>query len=45
MVGLNIKEIDEVIINIANRKEQPSFSIGNPCYGGMLYGIVSIKDF
>jgi hypothetical protein len=45
MVGLNKKEIDEVIINIANRKEQPSFSIGNPCYGGMLYGNVSFKDF
>jgi len=45
MVGLNKKEIDEVLINIVNRKEQPSFSIGSPCYGGMLYGIVSIKDF
>lgn len=44
-VGLNKIEIDEILKNITNRKEQPSFSVGSPCYGGQMYGIVSIKDF
>ena len=45
MVGLNKKEIKEVLRNITSRKEQPSFSVGSPCYPGSRYGTVSINDF
>jgi hypothetical protein len=45
MVGLNKKEIDKVLKNITNRKEQPSFSVGSPCYHSTRYGTISINDF
>ena len=45
IIGLNKKEINEVLRKITNRKEQPSFSVGPPCYPGNFYGVVSIKDF
>ena len=44
-VGLSKEEIYDILNDITNRKEQSSFSIGPPCYGGAYYGTPSIKDF
>jgi len=44
-IGLNKKDIKNVLENPNIKIEQPSLSIGGPDYPGTYYGTISIKDF
>ena len=44
-IGLNKKDLKNVLENPNTRTEQPSFSIGGPDYPGTYYGTISINDF
>lgn len=43
--GLNKGEIDAVLKEMVNKKEQTNFSAGYACYPGGYYGSISVKDF
>ena len=44
-LGLNKKDIDNMLIEADPRNEQTSFSLGPPWYCGGYYGTVSINEF
>jgi len=44
-LGLNKKDINDIMKDTSMRDEQTSFSLGPPGYHGSFYGTVSINDF
>ncbi len=44
-LGLNKKDINDIMKDTSMRDEQTSFSLGPPGYPGSFYGTVSINDF
>jgi hypothetical protein len=44
-LGLNRTDIDNVLRDISNIKEEQSFVMSYPTYAGLNYGTISIKDF
>ncbi|MCK5030528.1 MAG: hypothetical protein KAR64_03590 [Thermoplasmatales archaeon] len=44
-LGLNKKDINDIMKDTSMRDEQTSFSLGPPGYSGSFYGTVSINDF
>jgi len=44
-LGLNEKDINTVLKEVSEVKEDQNFVMGSPTYAGLNYGTVSIKDF
>jgi len=44
-LGLNKKDIKEILKNTQMQNENLSLSLGGPGYPGAFYGTISIRDF
>ena len=44
-LGLDRTEIDNILRDVNDIKEEHEFVMGSPTYAGLNYGTVSIKDF
>ena len=45
MLGLEKKNMDQLLKEVSPRDEQVSFSLGPPLYTGGFYGTISVNDF